>query len=359
MLYHLLVPLQDISPFFNVFRYITFRSIYAAVTALIIVLVLGPWFIEKMKGLNAGQTIRDDGPQSHLQKKGTPSMGGILLILAVVCSSLLWANLQNVYVWLVLWCLVSFGAIGLTDDLKKIRFRDPKGLSARCKLAFQVSISIVFGLVLYKFQLLDSRLSVPFFKDIQPELGLFYWFFMVLVMTGTSNAVNLTDGLDGLAIGPFIICAAVYALFAYLSGHAELSRYLLIPHVRGAGEVAVVCSALVGAGLGFLWFNAYPAEIFMGDVGSLSLGGALGAVAIIVKQELLLLIVGGIFVVEALSVMLQVAYFKSTGGRRIFRMAPLHHHFELKGWPESKVIVRFWILAIILGLVGISTLKLR
>ena len=359
MLYHLLIPLQDVWPFFNVFRYITFRSIYAAVTALFIMLALGPWFIDKMKALNAGQPIRDDGPKSHIKKKGTPSMGGLLIIVAVTCSTLLWANLKNVYVWLVLWCLVSFGAIGLMDDLKKIRFRDPKGISGRSKLLFQVLISIVFGLVLYKFNLLDTRLSVPFFKNIHPELGPFYWLFIVMVMTGTSNAVNLTDGLDGLAIGPFIVCAAVYTLFAYLSGHAELSRYLLIPHVRGAGEVAVVCSALVGAGLGFLWYNAYPAEIFMGDVGSLSLGGTLGAVAIIVKQELLLLIVGGIFVVEALSVMLQVAYFKSTGGRRIFRMAPLHHHFEKKGWPEPKVIVRFWILAIILGLVGVSTLKLR
>ncbi len=359
MLYHLLIPLHTIWPVFNVFRYITFRSIYAAVTALLIVLIFGPRFIEKMREIKAGQAIRDDGPKSHLKKQGTPSMGGVLIIGAVLISTLLWANLKNVYVWLVLWVLVSFGAIGLIDDIKKVRFRDPKGLSGRWKLFFQVLISLTFGMVLYRFHLVDSSLSVPFLKDVHPELGPLYLPFIVLVMTGTSNAVNLTDGLDGLAIGPFIVCAAVYTLFAYLSGHAELSRYLLIPHVRGAGELAVLCSALVGAGLGFLWYNAYPAEIFMGDVGSLSLGGALGAVAIIVKQELLLLIVGGIFVVEALSVMLQVAYFKSTGGRRIFKMAPLHHHFELKGWPEPKVIVRFWILAIILGLVGVSTLKLR
>ena len=359
MLYHLLIPLHTIWPIFNVFKYITFRAIYAAVTALLIVLILGPRFIKKMKALDARQTIRDDGPSSHFKKEGTPSMGGILIIGAVLVSTLLWANLKNVYVWLVLWILVSFGAIGLIDDVKKVRLKDPKGLSGRWKLFFQVLISLTFGVVLYRFNLIDSSLSIPFLKNIHPELGLLYLPFIVLVMTGTSNAVNLTDGLDGLAIGPFIVCAAVYTLFAYLSGHAELSRYLLIPHVSGAGELAVLCSALVGAGLGFLWYNAYPAEIFMGDVGSLSLGGALGAVAIIVKQELLLLIVGGIFVVEALSVMLQVAYFKSTGGRRIFKMAPIHHHFELKGWPEPKVIVRFWILAIILGLVGVSTLKLR
>ncbi|OCC14750.1 Phospho-N-acetylmuramoyl-pentapeptide- transferase [Dissulfuribacter thermophilus] len=359
MLYHLLIPLQDLCPVFNVFRYITFRAIYAAIFAMAIVLFLGPWFIEKMRRLKAGQTIRVEGPKTHLKKEGTPSMGGLLIIGAVTVSTLLWANLKNVYIWLVLWILVSFGCIGLIDDLKKIRLKDSRGLAGRWKLVFQILISLIFGMVLYKFDLLDTRLSVPFFKNLHPDLGVFYWPFIVLVITGASNAVNLTDGLDGLAIGPFIICAAVYGLFVYLAGHFELARYLLIPHVKGAGEISIFCGALVGAGLGFLWYNSYPAEIFMGDVGSLSLGGSLGAVAVIVKQELLLLIVGGIFVVEALSVMLQVAYFKTTGGKRIFRMAPIHHHFELKGWPEPKVIVRFWILAVILGLLGVSTLKLR
>ncbi len=359
MLYHLLIPLQDIWPVFNVFRYITFRTIYAAVTALGFMLILTPWFIKKMRELRAGQSIRADGPKTHLKKEGTPSMGGIIMICSVTGSALLWGNLNNLYLWLVVLAFISFGAIGLIDDLKKIRQKDSRGISARAKLLFQFIISIAFGIVLYQHGLIDTRLYVPFFKDFHPDLGLLYWLFIAIVMTGSSNAVNLTDGLDGLAIGPFIICASVYAIFSYVAGHAELSRYLLIPHVRGAGELTIFCGALAGAGLGFLWFNTFPAEIFMGDVGSLSLGGAIGAVAIIVKQELLLLIVGGIFVIEALSVMMQVGYFKLSGGKRIFKMAPIHHHFELKGWAEPKVIVRFWIISIILGLIGISTLKLR
>ena len=286
-------------------------------------------------------------------------MGGVLIIAAVTVSTLLWTNLRDIYVWLTLFVMISCGCIGLVDDLRKIKTRDIKGLPGRWKLLLQALIATLFGLVLYWLGLLDTRLSVPFFKEFQPDLGLFYWVFIFMVIAGSSNAVNLTDGLDGLAIGPFIVCASVYTLFSYLSGHVELARYLIIPHVKGAGELTVFCGALAGASLGFLWYNTYPAEIFMGDVGSLSLGGALGTVAVIIKQELLLIIVGGIFVIEAVSVMLQVAYFKATGGKRIFRMAPIHHHFELKGLSEPKVIVRFWIVAIIFGLVGVSTLKLR
>ena len=284
-------------------------------------------------------------------------MGGVVIIAAVTISTLLWANLTNGYVWLALFALLAFGAIGLYDDWRKVSGRRNLGLTGRVKLLFQGLAALAIGGHLY-YHGFDTTLAVPFFKGFRPELGVFYLAFVLLVIVGASNAVNLTDGLDGLAIGPYIISAATYLLFAYLAGHARLAAYLQIPYVPGAGELAIFCGALVGAGLGFLWYNAYPAEIFMGDVGALSLGGALGTVAVLVKQEILLAIVGGVFVAEALSVMLQVASFRLTG-RRIFKMAPLHHHFELKGWPEPKVIVRFWIVSVILGMAAISTLKLR
>ena len=359
MLYHLLYPLSAHWPVFNVFRYITFRTIYAAVTSMVLVLLLGPWFIKKVQSFHFGQVIRDDGPQSHMKKSGTPSMGGILMVGAITVSTLCWANLENSFIWASLFILVSFAAIGLSDDLLKVRKMNSRGLAGRWKLVWQALAILAVYLFLNEKSVLDTYLSVPFFKNVTPDLGVFYVVLLFLVILGCSNAVNLTDGLDGLAIGPFVVSAAVYTLFSYLAGHARLAGYLQIPHVPFAGELAVFCGSMVGAGLGFLWYNAHPAEIFMGDVGSLALGGALGTVAVLIKQEILLLIVGGIFVVEAVSVIVQVGYFKISGGHRIFRMAPLHHHFELKGWEESKIIVRFWILAIILGLLGISTLKLR
>ncbi|WP_456431084.1 phospho-N-acetylmuramoyl-pentapeptide-transferase [Thermosulfuriphilus sp.] len=357
MLYHLLYPLHDWFGPFNVFRYITFRTIYATITAIFITFALMPWFIAKVRAWRIGQIVREEGPQSHRVKTGTPTMGGIVIILAVAISTLLWANLTNVYVWLALFSLFAFGAIGLYDDWRKVSGRRNLGLTGRVKLFFQALAALAIGGHLY-YHGFDTTLAVPFFKGFRPELGVLYLIFVLVVIVGASNAVNLTDGLDGLAIGPYIISAATYLLFAYLAGHAQLAAYLQIPYVAGTGELAVFCGALVGAGLGFLWYNAYPAEIFMGDVGALSLGGALGTVAVLVKQEILLAIVGGVFVAEAISVMLQVASFRLTG-RRIFRMAPLHHHFELKGWPEPKVIVRFWIVSAILGMAAISTLKLR
>ena len=359
MLFHLLYPLHEHWIIFNVFRYITFRTIYAAVTALATTLFLGPWFIRKIRAMQFGQVIREDGPKRHMQKSGTPSMGGILINGAIVAATLLWADIFNPYIWVCLIILAGFGAIGAWDDFLKIKKRDSKGLGGRWKLLVQAILigGCIVGLTANG--LWDTRLSVPFFKNILPDLGMSYVVFAFLVVAGSSNAVNLTDGLDGLATGPFVVSAAVYTLFCYLAGHSRLAHYLQIPYVPGAGELAVFCGAMVGAGLGFLWYNSYPAEIFMGDVGSLALGGALGAVAILSKQEIILAIAGGVFVAEAVSVMLQVGYFKATKGQRILRMAPLHHHFEMLGWPEPKIIVRFWIVSVLLGLVAISTLKLR
>ncbi len=359
MLYHLLYPLHVYHPIFNVFRYITFRTIYATLTALLLSFIIGPYLIRRLQKFQIGQYIREEGPQSHFTKQGTPTMGGIMIIFAVVASTLLWADLGNHYVWLILLVIVSFGLIGLADDYRKVIKKNNKGLSGRYKLVGQLAITLFIGVYLYMHHSFDTRLSIPFFKTIRPDLGWAYIPFVIFVIIGASNAVNLTDGLDGLAIGPTIIAAGTYLIFAYLTGHVKIANYLQIAYVPGVGEIAVFCGAVVGAGLGFLWFNGYPAQIFMGDVGSLALGGVLGTVAVVTKHEILLSIVGGIFVVEALSVIFQVGYFKATNGRRIFRMAPLHHHFELKGWPEPKVIVRFWIIAIILGLVAISTLKLR
>jgi len=305
-----------------------------------------------------GQTIRSDGPASHQIKSGTPTMGGLLILIAIIISTLLWADMSNVYIWLILFSTTGFGLIGFWDDYLKCVRKDPKGLLPRYKFSLQVVVALITAFGLYSSPAYSTVLSVPFFKDVQPDLGIFYIPFAVLVIVGASNAVNFTDGLDGLAIGPVMVSAATYMIVAYVTGHSSFSDYLLIPNIKGAGELAVFCGSILGASLGFLWFNAYPATIFMGDIGSLPLGAALGTVAVITKHELLLALVGGIFVVEALSVIFQVASFKSRG-KRVFLMAPIHHHFELKGWKEPKIVVRFWIIAIILGLVSLSTLKLR
>lgn len=344
----------------RVFQYLTFRSILAALTALTIALLVGPKMIRRLQQLQVGQMIRDDGPQSHLQKAGTPTMGGAMILIAIAISTLLWGDLSNRYVWVVLLVTLSFGLVGGVDDYRKLIRKNSKGLPARWKFFWQALIAIAVAAFLYisASHSTETQLVVPFFKDILIQLG---WLFPVLtffVIVGSSNAVNLTDGLDGLAIMPTVMVAGALGIFAYASGNVTYAEYLAIPYVPGVGEVTVFCGALVGAGLGFLWFNAYPAQVFMGDVGSLGLGAALGIIAVVVRQELVLLIMGGLFVAETMSVILQVASFKMTG-RRIFRMAPIHHHFELKGWPEPKVIVRFWIITVVLVLIGLATLKLR
>jgi phospho-N-acetylmuramoyl-pentapeptide-transferase len=359
MLYHLLYPLHTSFIGFNVFRYITFRSIGGAISAFLIMIVIGPWFIRMMQKMQIGQVVRDDGPASHLSKQGVPTMGGLLIVSSVILSTLSWARLDISLVWLLLFVITFFGVIGGLDDYRKITKKSSDGLSARAKLFLQFSGAAVVGLFVILYPGFDGHLSVPFLKNIQPDLGWFYIIFAMLVIVGASNAVNLTDGLDGLAAGPTIVSAAVYLIFSYLAGNIVMADYLQIPYVAGSGELSVFCGAIVGACLGFLWFNAYPAQMFMGDVGSLALGGALGAVAIIIKQEMLLAIVGGIFVMEALSVIMQVGYFKLTKGKRIFLMAPFHHHYEKKGWHETKVVVRFWIVSIILGFLALATLKLR
>jgi phospho-N-acetylmuramoyl-pentapeptide-transferase len=358
MLYYLLYPLHQYFGFFNVFRYITFRAIYATVTALLLTLILGPFFIEKLRKINFGQYIREDGPQTHRKKQGTPTAGGVLILFAIATSTCLWADLANPYIWLVLFALVGMGAIGMLDDWKKIKGKNSKGITARQKIILQTAVGAVIALCLYVLPGWNTHLSVPFFKNILPELGIFYLAFVVVVIVGCSDAVNLTDGLDGLAIGLVLLVSATYMLFAYISGNVRIADYLQIIYVSGSGELTVFCGALVGASMGFLWYNAYPAEVFMGDVGSLALGGSLGTVAIITKHEILLAIVGGIFVIEALSVIFQVSSFKLRG-KRIFQMAPLHHHFELKGLTEPKIIVRFWIAGTVLALLAMSTLKLR
>ena len=359
MLYKLIYFFHaDISSL-NVFRYITFRTILSALTALMICLFFGGWVIKRLRMMQVSQYIRDDGPPNHEAKKGTPTMGGCLLLPAIFLPTILWAEPDNIYVWIVMFVIVSFGGIGFMDDYLKITRKNSRGLSVASKFSLQILAAFLVALTLYYYPGFDSRLHLPFFKAIAPDLGLGYIALAVFIIVGASNAVNLTDGLDGLAISPLIVAFGSYVVFAYLSGHIKLSSYLQIPYVSGTGEISVLCGAVVGAGLGFLWYNAYPAEVFMGDVGSLPMGAVLGTVAIITKQELVLILVGGLFVFEALSVIFQVAYFKITGGQRIFRMAPIHHHFELKGWPEPKVIVRFWIIAIILALLSFSSLKLR
>ena len=359
MLYHLLYPLHTTLSVFNVFRYITFRTIYASLTAFFICFLLGPWVIRKLSDMQVGQYIRDDGPQSHLSKAGTPTMGGLLIVFSIVTSVLLWSDLTNYYTWIVLFVIIGYGLVGFIDDyLMQIKKRS-KGLNFRNKLMLQFSLALITGYLVYVSPDFSTQVTIPFFKKLSPDLGWGYIIFAAFVIVGASNAVNLTDGLDGLAIGPVIVAATTYMIFAYVAGHIKIADYLQINYVVGSGEVAILCGTLAGAGMGFLWFNSYPAQIFMGDVGSLSLGAALGTIAVITKQEILLVLVGGLFVVEALSVIFQVSFFKMTSGRRIFRMAPLHHHFELKGWPEPKVIVRFWIIAIALALLAMSTLKLR
>ncbi|MCK5915657.1 MAG: phospho-N-acetylmuramoyl-pentapeptide-transferase [Deltaproteobacteria bacterium] len=358
MLYHILYPLHNFWSGFNVFRYITFRAICAALTALFLALYLGPKVIAWLKALQIGQVVREDGPQSHQVKSGTPTMGGVLIIFSVVLSTLLWADLTEIYVWLVLAVVTGFGAIGFVDDYRKLVQGNSTGLSARQKLVAQLGFALIFAFLVYVLPGYSTNLTVPFFKRVLPDFGIFYIPLMAIVVVGTSNAVNLTDGLDGLATGPSLVAFAVYMIFCYVAGHRILAEYLQVQYVVGVGEVAVFCGAMIGAALGFLWFNTYPAAIFMGDVGSLALGAGLGAVGVVTKQELLLFLVGGIFVLETLSVIIQVASFKMTG-KRVFRMAPLHHHFELKGWAEPKVIVRFWIIALILALFALSTLKLR
>jgi len=359
MLYHLLYPLHTTLSVFNVFRYITFRTIYASLTAFFICFLLGPWVIRKLSGMQVKQYIRDDGPQSHLSKAGTPTMGGLLIVFSIVTSVLLWSDLTNYFTWIVLLVIIGYGLIGFIDDyLMQIKKRS-KGLNVRNKLMLQFGLALIIGFLVYSSPDFSTQVTIPLFKKLSPDLGWGYIIFAAFVIVGASNAVNLTDGLDGLAIGPVIVAATTYMIFAYVAGHIKIADYLQINYVVGSGEVAILCGTLAGAGMGFLWFNSYPAQIFMGDVGSLSLGAALGTIAVITKQEILLVLVGGLFVVEALSVIFQVGYFKMTNGHRIFRMAPLHHHFELKGWPEPKVIVRFWIIAIALALLAMSTLKLR
>ncbi|MDD2734291.1 MAG: phospho-N-acetylmuramoyl-pentapeptide-transferase [Desulfuromonadaceae bacterium] len=358
MLYHIFYPLATNVKLFNIFKYLTFRTIYAMITALIVCFILGPWIIRKLESLQARQVIRTDGPESHLQKQGTPTMGGVIILAAIVIPTLLWADLTNQYIWLTLFITIGYGIIGFVDDYKKVVEKNTKGLSARQKMFWQVVLAGSVALYLFLNPGFSEELFFPLFKRFHPDLWIWFIPFATLVIVGASNAVNLTDGLDGLAIGPVAINAATYMLFSYIAGHATLSAYLQIPRVVGAGELAVLCGAMVGAGLGFLWYNSYPAEVFMGDVGSLSLGGTLGTIAVLTKQEILLVIVGGIFVIEALSVIFQVGSYKYRG-KRIFRMAPIHHHFELKGVAEPKIIVRFWIISIILALVAISTLKMR
>ncbi len=359
MLYKLIYIFHPYLSLLNVFRYITFRTILSTLTALLICFVFGNWVISRLRALQVAQYIREEGPPNHKLKEGTPTMGGCLILPAIILSTLFWADPRNIYVWLLLFVTASFGAIGFLDDYLKIRRKSNKGLSGVSKFSLQVLSALVLALVLYFYPGFNEKLNLPFLKHIHPDLGWGYIPLVVFIVVAASNAVNLTDGLDGLAIGPLTIAFGCYLVFAYLAGHVKIASYLQIPYVAGAGEISVICGAVVGAGLGFLWFNSYPAEVFMGDVGSLSLGAVLGTVAVMTKQEIILALVGGLFVFEALSVIFQVGYFKLTGGQRIFRMAPIHHHFELKGWAEPKVIVRFWIIAIILALVAMSTLKLR
>ncbi len=362
MFYHLFYPLSSDYSILNVFRYITFRSAYAGITALAISLLVGPMMIRFLQKYQVQEKIREDGPEQHAVKSGTPTMGGILILFSFLLATLLWANLKTSYIWLILSVALGFGLLGYIDDIAKLK--SGKGLSIKAKFFGQTLLGLA---VAFFLTYLDPNresyatiLYVPFFKDFTPDLGsIGYILFITFIIVGTSNAVNLTDGLDGLAIGPIIIATMTFTAIVYISGHFKFAEYLQIQHIKGAGEIAILTSAVVGAGMGFLWFNAYPAQMFMGDVGSLSLGAVLGTVAVIVKQEFLLIFVGGIFVIEALSVIIQVAYFKYTGGQRFFKMAPLHHHFEQLGWEEPKVIVRFWIIAVILAMFSLSTLKLR
>lgn len=359
MIYHLFYWLRDESGFFNVFRYQTFRAMAAFILSISLVLFLQPRFIRWFREKQLGQPIRDDGPQTHFSKKGTPTMGGLVVVLAVVVSTILLCDLTNLYVWAVVGITLCYAGLGFLDDYRKIVQKNPKGVSARLKLRWQLGGAAFFILMLFFFaEGFHSDLGVPFYKNLEIQLGYFFIPFAVLVIVGTSNAVNLTDGLDGLVIGPVMTVAFAYGIFAYVGGNLKIAEYLQIGYVSGAGELAIFCAAMIGGGLGFLWFNSFPAQVFMGDVGALALGGAIGMLAVITKQELLLVLAGGIFVVEAVSVILQVGSFKMTG-KRIFKMAPIHHHFELKGMSEPKIIVRAWIISIVLAVLSLATLKLR
>jgi phospho-N-acetylmuramoyl-pentapeptide-transferase len=361
MLYHLLWPLHEYLIVFNVFRYITFRTALAAMTALLLSFALGGRLIRKLQALQIGQTIRPEGPESHAGKAGTPTMGGILILAAVFIPVLLWADLTNRFLWVALISMFLFGVIGFVDDYVKLTRRRSLGLTARAKFAAQVVVAAGVGLALIWFAeqgQFTLELAFPFFKKWTPDLGWLYLPFAILVVVGAANAVNLTDGLDGLAIGSVMIAAATYTVLAYIAGHAVVAEYLDVMNVKGSWELTILCGAIVGASLGFLWFNCNPAQVFMGDVGSMSLGGAIGTIALLIKQEILLLFVGGLFVIEAMSVIIQVASFRLRG-KRVFRMAPLHHHFELLGWAEPQVIIRFWIIAILFAMIALSTLKLR
>jgi len=360
MLLFLTEYLSQFNSGFRVFEYLTTRGIFGILTALALSLIIGPSMIRRLNYHQIGQVVRDDGPQTHLSKAGTPTMGGTLILISIIFSSLMWADLRSPYIWVVVLVTALFGAIGWVDDYRKVFEKNPKGLAARWKYFWQSVIGLVASIYLYSIanDPADTQLFVPFFKDFALNLGPVFVILSYLMIVGFSNAVNLTDGLDGLAILPTVMVGTALGVIAYLTGHAEFSAYLNIPYIDGAGELGIYCGALAGAGLGFLWFNTYPAQVFMGDVGALALGAALGLVAVIVRHEIVLIIMGGVFVMETASVILQVASFKLTG-KRIFRMAPLHHHFELKGWPEPRVIVRFWIITVILVLVGLATLKLR
>jgi phospho-N-acetylmuramoyl-pentapeptide-transferase len=362
MLYYLLYPLHEIISFFNIFRYITFRAAMSALTAFILSLIFGPAIIRLLKEKKIGEKIRKEESaklyELHSNKQDTPTMGGIMILVAIILSTLLWAEILNKYIILALFSTVWLGLTGFIDDYLKQIKKKSKGLTATAKFSSQIILGLIIGLVLFLRLEQSTKIDIPFFKDITLDLGIFYVLFVILVITASSNAVNLTDGLDGLAIGTVIMVALAFSVLSYVSGNIKFSNYLLIPYIKGSGELTVFCSSILGAGLGFLWFNCYPASIFMGDVGSLALGGALGIVALLIKKELLLVIVGGIFVLEALSVILQVCSYKFTG-RRIFKIAPLHHHFQFLGWSENKVIVRFWIVASLLALLTLVTLKIR
>ncbi len=360
MLYSLATYLTDFHSGFNLFQYLTFRSILGVLTALVISLMVGPWMIRYLSKYNIGQSIRDEGPESHFSKAGTPTMGGALILVSIVISTILWSDLSSRFVWVVLFVTAGFGLIGWIDDYKKIVFGNSKGLASRYKYLWQSLVGLTAALILFKTAEapIETQLIVPFVKSLIFDLGWMYVVLAYFVIVGSSNAVNLTDGLDGLAILPTVLVGGALGVFAYATGNTNFAGYLGIPYIPGVGEMVVFCGALVGAGLGFLWFNTYPAQVFMGDVGALALGAALGVIAVIVRQELVLFIMGGIFVVETVSVILQVASYKLTG-RRIFRMAPLHHHYELKGWPEPRIIVRFWIITVILVLIGLASLKVR
>ena len=360
MLLYLTNYLAQFESGFNVFNYLTMRAILSALTALVLSFVIGPKMISRLSTKQVGQPVRDDGPSSHLPKAGTPTMGGALILTAIVVSTVLWADLENRFIWIVLFVTLAYGVIGYVDDYRKLILRDPKGLSVRQKLFWQSASAIIAAVALYMIASDDvnTSLLIPYFKDLALPLGMFQVAITFIYIVGFSNAVNLTDGLDGLAIMPTVLVSGALGVFAYVTGNVNFSEYLDIPYVSGTGEILVFCAALSGAGLGFLWFNTYPAQVFMGDIGALSLGAALGVVAVVVRQEIVLAIMGGVFVVETVSVMIQVASYKLTG-RRVFRMAPLHHHFELKGWAEPKVIVRFWIITVILVLIGLASLKIR